>query len=399
MDEPALYFPYIHFRDENWLKAAVLYWPSVHRIVPRDYARQDSDCVRAFAEAGLVRADDPRGLLRGTNLEFLEALHQNSEELSQRYGVNAASGGQNMPSGLRLDHPEGQSPNLAWIHLTKFPPFLVDELVMIGIAQRGRPQQFRKRHAGAGSDWIGLHPALAGAYMTTLATRVGQEAGLQPVTDQTDLQRATPTEDVTTALRLLIGTGGSRVHSDTTSFEGVARYVMLAVQTVVPQGLSDVSATQIIRCREDLKEEILGFREYVGEQAEELARIASVPLEKIQLEHFNERIQRTVEVPLRRLERGLKLHKIASARSLLLTKAFTPPLAVGSALALGGLDSVRAVATAGVASAVGVAWWDVEERRSQLRSESPVGYLLDVRDRLTPKNFVSQAKRLYSGTY
>jgi hypothetical protein len=32
-----VYYPYIHFRDEAWLKVAALYWPKLTRIVPPGY--------------------------------------------------------------------------------------------------------------------------------------------------------------------------------------------------------------------------------------------------------------------------------------------------------------------------------------------------------------------------
>ena len=36
--QPALYYPYIHIRSENWLKATLLCVPAVKRIVPENYA-------------------------------------------------------------------------------------------------------------------------------------------------------------------------------------------------------------------------------------------------------------------------------------------------------------------------------------------------------------------------
>jgi hypothetical protein len=34
LDRDALYYPYIHIHDVNWLKSTLLCFPSVHRIVP-----------------------------------------------------------------------------------------------------------------------------------------------------------------------------------------------------------------------------------------------------------------------------------------------------------------------------------------------------------------------------
>lgn len=51
-----LYYPTIEFRDEAWLKAALLVWDHVYRIVPRSYIPRDSEGVRAAVAADRVRA-------------------------------------------------------------------------------------------------------------------------------------------------------------------------------------------------------------------------------------------------------------------------------------------------------------------------------------------------------
>ena len=37
LERPALYYPYIHVRGENWLKATLLDVPVLKRIVPETY--------------------------------------------------------------------------------------------------------------------------------------------------------------------------------------------------------------------------------------------------------------------------------------------------------------------------------------------------------------------------
>lgn len=56
----ALYFPYIHFQDKNWLKYALLYWDCVKRIVPRSYAPKDDDDIRILMDKGMVENVDPQ---------------------------------------------------------------------------------------------------------------------------------------------------------------------------------------------------------------------------------------------------------------------------------------------------------------------------------------------------
>ena len=43
--QPALYYPYIHIRSENWLKATLLCVPAVKRIVPENYAPEDDAAI------------------------------------------------------------------------------------------------------------------------------------------------------------------------------------------------------------------------------------------------------------------------------------------------------------------------------------------------------------------
>jgi hypothetical protein len=42
LDRDALYYPYIHIQDANWLKATLLCFPSVRRMVPGNYEPDDS---------------------------------------------------------------------------------------------------------------------------------------------------------------------------------------------------------------------------------------------------------------------------------------------------------------------------------------------------------------------
>lgn len=51
----ALYYPWINFRSDNWIKLAALYWNRIGRIVPRGYPTHDSRTVRALDSAlGLI---------------------------------------------------------------------------------------------------------------------------------------------------------------------------------------------------------------------------------------------------------------------------------------------------------------------------------------------------------
>ncbi|MEV4387793.1 hypothetical protein AB0J68_19085 [Micromonospora sp. NPDC049580] len=139
-------------------------------------------------------------------------------------------------------------PALGWIHIAKFPERLLAKLCDMGLAQQGRAMLPETPHRGAVmAEWIGLHPTLAGAYMTVVARRVGQEAGYNPLTDQADFRRATVNGNVAAALRLLGVSGDTEDAKEAPRLEGngVHTYVSLALNYVRPGNLDDVSPEAI----------------------------------------------------------------------------------------------------------------------------------------------------------
>jgi hypothetical protein len=390
MQRPGLYFPFIHVRDDDWLKTAALYWPSVRRLVPRGYPKHDSPTAQTFFDAAILQDETPDILLDSTAWDLLRTLRQNADLLVRDYSIQQAhEDWDGRPWGAQIEH--GREPQLGWIHVTKFPPRVVDFLSSKDLARHGR--------SDPSDPWIGLHPVLAGAYMTVLAGRLSEQAYFEPLTDQVDLRVATPSNDAQTAMNLLLG----RKYADRRTVEddaaaGVAAYVMLAMQYARPNNLDTVPADKIVQCRERLTEEIQAFRDYVDSQRSELAELASIPIQSRRLESFAEHVQHTVQRPLEQLEKGLRLHKLEPTRSLFLAGSVAAPLAVSATLEAAGMTP-HAVTTAGTLAAIGSAWWQVETIREHARASSPVGYLLDVRDLLTPKTLTARVKKVLRGTY
>jgi hypothetical protein len=57
LDRDALYYPYIHIRDVNWLKATLLCFPQLRRILPDDFDPEDSFDVSRFARIKNARGE------------------------------------------------------------------------------------------------------------------------------------------------------------------------------------------------------------------------------------------------------------------------------------------------------------------------------------------------------
>ncbi|HZN75060.1 MAG TPA: hypothetical protein VFC00_25775 [Micromonosporaceae bacterium] len=393
MQEPGLYFPFVHIRDDDWLKMAALYWPSVRRLVPVDYVKHDSVTAQTFFDAHVLRDEDPEQLMPALGWDLARALRKNAARLVRDFSLARAHA--DWDGEARLEGGPDRDPQLGWIHVTKFPMDALRQLSQMGLARVGRSSDPVRGHAGPPADWIGVHPALAGAYMTALAGWVSKAAKFQPLTDQDDLRAATPSNDVGAALGLLMGRSTESANSEDMTGAGMETYVMLALQYARPENLPIISAEKVLQCRTNLAEELAVFRDYVASQRAELAELASVPIRRRRLEAFAQHVEHTVEIPLRKLEKGLSLHKLEPARSLLVAASFVPPAAVSVV----GVIPPAAATTVGALAAVGSAWWQVNRVRESAKAGSPVGYLLDVRDRLTPKTLATRARRVLRGTY
>jgi hypothetical protein len=82
-----LYYPLIHFKDENWLKLTALYWDRMGRIVPRGFQPRDTDTVRQLEEHGYVlafRPDEPATL--EAKKPFMDLIVHHGAALRERYG-------------------------------------------------------------------------------------------------------------------------------------------------------------------------------------------------------------------------------------------------------------------------------------------------------------------------
>lgn len=68
----ALYYPYIHVRNEHWLKMALLYWDSIRRIVPRNFKPEHDEkygSTQAVKE-GLIQSTPPDAYVKAAAERF-----------------------------------------------------------------------------------------------------------------------------------------------------------------------------------------------------------------------------------------------------------------------------------------------------------------------------------------
>lgn len=173
MIQDALYYPYIHFRDENWLKKTLLVFPRVHRMVPRFFFPNDTATVAHFEHIGLLNKAQLETPGTGEALDALlskiKADIEKDETFRQRFGRHATE-------ALKVNNEPGYQ-----IHCRKAGE-LMDSLRHLGLAWEPARSD--------GHEYLELHPQIGDAVMSTLATACALDAGLSIVTDDGKLHQA-----------------------------------------------------------------------------------------------------------------------------------------------------------------------------------------------------------------
>ena len=96
-DRDALYYPYIHIRDVNWLKATLLCFPQVRRMVPPDFFLNDEPEVQQF-RANIGPRNEPliseestdTSTVEQAQIRLLSRLKADENTICRRFSRSAA---------------------------------------------------------------------------------------------------------------------------------------------------------------------------------------------------------------------------------------------------------------------------------------------------------------------
>jgi len=179
LDRDALYYPYIHIRDANWLKATLLSFPQVRRIVPYDFSLNDLEEVKPFRTVKGARGE----ALLGDEPAYHVGVHQAQERLLKKLQACA-------PEQLdrftlaRTQEAFPADPDGFQMHQGKMKP-LLDFLCSRQLAWPAR-----RMAGGAPGEWYALHPQLGEVIMSLVAMAIAQEKQLDIVTSSGRVHRA-----------------------------------------------------------------------------------------------------------------------------------------------------------------------------------------------------------------
>jgi hypothetical protein len=381
MARRCLYYPFIHVRDEAWLKLSALYWDDMTRIVPKSYTPRDTRDVRALEDAGVLKRIDPAKYEEPVGELFRLLLERHAHKLAARYDVSQRDGWPENRERFGLTTGRTSPSSLAFIHGSKLEPALTEQLLKRKLALPSRDRR-----------WLGMHPAIVRAYMIALAAEIANRRGLQPVSDNVthlsgvasctvdDLARSLFGDLNLSKKRALRGAGvGVGVKALDVTEERVA---FVTLRAVLPERLDAVPVKRILELRHEHADARHAFHSYVEDVREQLATGSIVDAEALD-EHIRLEYDKRLKPALSELSRGLRSLGVGT---------FLGTFGVAVALPVGSMLSVSPSAAVALAGAgVGIAALSQRQQGTAraLVKASPASFLL-VTERLRPRTLVQR---------
>ncbi|MFJ7213599.1 DUF6236 family protein [Amycolatopsis sp. NPDC098790] len=381
-----MYYPYIHIRDDSWLKAAALYWPRLARLTPDGFPRYDSEVAKTLAGEldFFLNIEPPASQVEDVAAEFLKFVTDNHHALQQRYDPATEHGGvprwHDAVDEMRAAylHPFHGS-----VHAGKMTAELHRELVDYGLGK-----------VADDGTWVTTHPAISAAYATTLVDRIANANQLAVITDQPKLH-ALHGDDEGYFSSLLGDTAKADGEQPHAASDVAALYAHLAVKTVIPRNIEDIPVQEIVKVRKTLASEFDAFRDHLGTLAGEFSNLAQVENPTVLQARLQMLVDRNLRRPTEALERSLRRLGFDPAGAILDLKSSELPALAAAVTSAAGVPKV--VAEAGLAAARLVAG-GARARATQrdARQNSPVGYLLGLKQQFGRRSVRERVRHPFS---
>jgi len=372
-----LYYPYIHFRDGNWLKFALIYWSKIARIVPSTFSTHDSDDVkRVKNELGAVIDAPPHSAGNQVAEDFMAFVKSHAKQLRQKYDTSKSSTWK-INKYTQARAPAGTDPRFGYIFHEKLGDDLKDALTSERLGAIGEAGDMR---------WIGVHPDIAGVYMTSMAESIAEYRGYKLLADETVRHVVVGDRNVDRLAALLLGERFEPLPNEFLSPHTIA---VVALRTVIPRDLSTVPMASIVQFRKQYSHELADFQSWIHASAQKLATATGGITSPSALnDHLTVLEEQEIKPRLKELKKQLKSVAIETTASAL---SFKSPVLLGAA-ATAYFLSMPAIAVA--SAAVGLIPMVAKAQRDaqKLVSGNFAAYLMHAEERCSPRGIVKKVR-------
>src|ERR1044072_4054837 len=172
----ALYYPYINIDNVEWLRANLLIFPCVKRMIPSTFTPRDTYAVKGLTEW----SGDQEPLLKPANL-FTQRCRRAQTNLAGKLERDARNKSFMLRYGQRAARTlVDQRDHGFQIHAQKLSDDLKEALA--GNALAWNP--VNREHYDKNSEYVEVHPRVGEAVMSTIAIACAQDDGLDIVGDE-----------------------------------------------------------------------------------------------------------------------------------------------------------------------------------------------------------------------
>lgn len=374
----ALYYPFIHFKDDAWLKMASLYWDRMGRIVPSTYQTEDSHIVRELGD--FVEILRPEWVQPEFGETFIEFINEHADHLRNNYGIDERV---NWPMVSALEQPplagglSGTDPRLSYVFYEKMTEELRNLLIdsRIAIPDNEDPR------------WIGMHPRLTKVYMTALADQLSGERGLYPLTDETIDHLAVGGLTVERLAQILLGDVNLvGAEANAREVESTAAYV--ALEMAVPSNLADLSVERILEFRERYPGERGRFQRYMTEFVQTRQWLEDIRSTDVLEQRIQDEYERELKPQIDEFREKLRDVNIDTVLGAMAIQVSVPSVLTVGATLLGTTINPVGGLLAGAALALAQVLHDRRKAQQELQS-SPMAYLMRIERDLRPRELTN----------
>ena len=337
-----LYYPHIEIANDAWLKASLLLWDCVYRIVPKAYTPTDNYPVKLAADHGLVQA------ITLEPADFQTIAKEFTSFLSRLPFL---------PAGLDAFQTDR-------LHKDKIDSQLYP--VLERLATRIDPDGF-----------LDLPEGVSRGYMMHLAKSVAGRRNLATATDSRHAWTISPYYH-----------DNGNYDENVCNPEAQAFYTSMVFRDLVPANLMTVDMKDVVEFVEKRRDERENLRNSLNDFVEQLAACDSP-----------DHVRSLCEVFVRRIEQAKQEFRRSMGflnrddRHALLTVGMPVAATVFGAL---GVDPFSFTKLAGSVSLGAVAAYaDYKKVKFRHRKESDMSYLVDIDDDLIARNTIPNYERIF----
>ncbi len=331
MNNYVLYYPSIEFKDYSWLWSASLLYDRVYRIVPDGIIPNDPPNVQVLTETGELGIQiKPDPYLQQTSKEFTELID----------------------SGKSFDatYRPFRTNSYTRLHFDKIERELRDSLIENG-------------KAIVDGDWLHVPKKFGDLYMTYLADNISQRNHLQMLTDETTAWAGATVFKYKGEL------------TQRTDSSKVQQLATLTIRDFTPENILDIRPEDIVRFRENLRDERIRFMEAIQSSAQ---RISDCKDEGVYQDQIDD-IKKEIESALKDYRNSLSA---INARTLTGSKVVQFPILTSVAQSILGLNldptNLIMISTLGIGLGIINSLLGRSQNIRRLEKESDYSYLIHV---------------------